>query len=271
MYPVPPPETASFASDPRIARADREVRSLFAVVPAIETMHELAGHLPNECIYLFAYQFASDMWTGLYHVPSYTMWMGTNDLRPAYAYHARLLKLLQWRHPKPRWVLKAPSHLSRLRLLFETYPEARVVVTHRDPLRVLASTANLFASLKYVASDAIDYERDLHQIAFGNAYLCERHTREREAGKLPEDRIFDLRYADLLADPVAAVRSVYGHWEIPFEADLGDRIRAHLAARPKDRHGVHEYSFADTGLDLAQERLRYTDYQARFDVPSEVI
>jgi hypothetical protein len=270
MYPVPPPETASFETDARIARADLEIRIMDEIVPAMRTIHELAGDQPNECIFLFAFCFASDMWIGRFHVPGYAVWMGTHDLRPAYAYHERLLKLLQWRHRKPRWVLKAPSHLSRLRFLFEAYPHARVVVTHRDPLRVLASMVDTFASLKSMSREQSEYEADVRWMAFGNAHLCQRLTSERKAGKLPEDRIVDLRYADLMADPVAAVRSVYERWDIPFDDALAARIRAHLAARPKDRHGAHEYSFADTGLDLAEERARYAEYQAHFGVPSEV-
>src|SRR5262249_12545490 len=159
-------------------------------------------------------------------------------------------QLLQWRYHKARWVLKAPSHLGRLRILFEVYPDARVVITHRDPLRVLASQANLITSLKYMGSDAADYDASLQQMAFGTAHLCQRLTEERKAGKLPEDQIADVRYADVMADPVAAVRGVYERWRIPFGEPLAERIRAHLAARPKDRHGAHEYSFADTGLDL---------------------
>jgi hypothetical protein len=107
-------------------------------------------------------------------------------------------------------------------------------------------------------------------MALGNAHLCQRLVQEREAGKLPEDRIVDLRYADLMRDPVGAVEGVYERFGLPFGAALAERIRAHLAARPKDRHGAHEYSFADTGLDLEKERLRYAGYQAYFDVPSEV-
>jgi hypothetical protein len=271
MYPVPPPETATFESDARIARADLEIRIMDEIVPAMRTMHELAGDLPNECIFLLAYQFAGDAWVGRFHVPSFAVWMGTHDLRPAYAYHKRLLQLLQWRHPKPRWVLKAPSHLGRLPVLFDIYPEARVVITHRDPLRVIASFANLVTSLKYMGSDDADYESALQQFTFGYAYLCQHLTDQRKAGKLPEDQIIDLRYADLMADGVAAVRDVYERWQIPFSGALAERIRAHLDARPKDRHGAHDYTFADTGLDLEKERLRYADYQERFGVPSEVV
>jgi hypothetical protein len=73
-----------------------------------------------------------------------------------------------------------------------------------------------------------------------------------------------------MADPVAAVRGVYERWQIPFGEELAERIRAHLGTRPKDRHGAHDYSFADTGLDLEKERLRYADYQEYFRIPSEV-
>src|SRR5258705_547203 len=104
--------------------------------------------------------------------------------------------------------------MGRLRVLFATYPEARIVITHRDPLRVLASFANLTTSLKYMGSDLADYESEVQQFAFGYAYLCQHVTDERKAGKLPEERIIDLRYADLMADPVAAVRSVYERWQI---------------------------------------------------------
>jgi hypothetical protein len=128
-----------------------------------------------------------------------------------------------------------------------------------------------FASLKSMGRDESEYEADVRWMALGNAHLCQRLTNEREAGKLPEDRIVDLRYADLMRDPVGAVESVYGRWGIPFGEALAGRIRAHVAARPKDRHGAHEYSFADTGLDLEKERLRYAEYQAHFDVPSEVV
>jgi hypothetical protein len=271
MYPVPPPEPETYQTDDRIRRADLEIRIMDEIVPAMRTMHELAGNLPNECIFLFAHQFASDMWTGRFHVPSYAIWMGTHDLHPAYAYHKRLIQLLQSRYRKPRWVLKAPSHLGRLPVLFDTYPDARVVIAHRDPLRALASQANLLTSLKYMGSDAADYDANLQMMAFGCAHLCQRLTEERKAGVLPEDQIADVRYADLMRDPVATVRGVYERWQIPFHDALAERIRAHLAARPKDRHGEHEYSFADTGLDLEKERQRYADYQEYFGVPSEVV
>lgn len=270
MYPVPAPEAATFETDPRIAKADLEIRYMEKVIPAILTMHESGGNLPNECIFLFALTFASELFSGRFNLPSYDMWMAMNDLTPAYAYHKKMLQLLQWKHPKARWVLKAPTHINRLPYLFGTYPDAKVVVTHRDPLRVMASVTNLLSSLKYMHSDVINYEGDLGRIAFGNAYLCQHMIDERKAGSLPADQIVDVRYADLMADPVAAVRELYEQWDIPFTNELGQKITAYLGAKPKGKHGAHSYSFADTGLNLEEERAKYTEYQAHFGVPSEV-
>lgn len=270
MYPVPAPETATFDSDARIEKADLEIRYMEKVVPAIRTMHENAGDLPNECIFLFAFAFASDLFSGRFNLPGYDAWMATNDLTPAYAYHKRMLQFLQWKNPKSRWVLKAPSHLARLPCLFKTYPDVKVAITHRDPLRVLASVSNLLSSLKYMHSDSINYAADLQRVSFGNAYLCQHMVDQRNADDLPLDQIVDVRYSDLLSDPVGTVKKLYEQWGIPFTQGLADRIKIYLAEKPKGKHGVHSYSFADTGLNLEDERARFAGYQAYFDVPSEV-
>ena len=268
------PADAARASEvdpaPAIARAAQEIELQNHALPATRTMHELGAELPNECIYLFAHEFATDMFTGFFQIPSYTMWMATRDHTPLYAHHRRLLQLLQWRRPAQRFVLKAPSHLNHLRELFAAYPDARVVITHRDPLRVLGSLANLMASLRWTRSDHVDHSAVIAAMAFGHAYLAEQVMKQRDSGALPADRILDVRYCDLVADPAGAIRAI-GEWQgAPLGADAAAAIRQWVDARPKDRHGAHEYAFADTGLDLATERARHAEYQRRYDVPSEV-
>jgi hypothetical protein len=255
---------------PAIARAAGEIELQNHALPSMKTMHEHGAELPSECIYLFAHEFATDMFTGFYQIPSYTMWMATRDHAPLYAAHRRLLQLLQWRRPPQRWVLKAPSHMSHLRELFAAYPDARVVITHRDPLQVLGSLANLMASLRFLRGEGVDYATLVGMMAFGHAFLAERVMKERDAGTLPEEQILDVRYCDLVADPVGTLRRI-GEWSgAPLGGEAQAAVQRWIDARPKDRHGAHEYSFADTGLDLATERSRHLEYQRRYDVPSEV-
>jgi hypothetical protein len=167
-------------------------------------------------------------------------------------------------------VLKAPSHLHALPALFAVYPDARVVITHRDPLAVLGSITSLMATLLWQRSDTVRYEEIVRVNAIWTARALDRVTQMRADGTIPDDRIVDVRYLDLVADPVGTLRATYEQLGRPFPAAVQAAVVAHLAARPRGRHGAHEYSFADTGLDLAETRGRYAAYQERYGVDSEV-
>ncbi|MFP6640667.1 MAG: sulfotransferase, partial [Myxococcota bacterium] len=257
-------------SDPRVAAAHREITLMDAIDPAFSAMHENAGHLPSECIFIFAHQFATDMWVGTYPVPSYTTWLSSADIQPIYDYHRRFLQLLQSRHRGERWVLKAPSHLSSLPLLFQTYPDARVVITHRDPLKVIASLTNLMATLQGMRSRKVDYEGIVAAMAFGLGYLLERSAALRDSGEVPAEQITDIRYTDLVTDPLGSVRGLYESWGQSLPDETARRIQDYTRNRHPRREVLHDYEFEDTGLDLDDERARHAAYQERFGVKSEV-
>lgn len=270
MYSVPAPEAATYESDPRIEQAHLEASFMDEIVPAVVTMQEIGGDLPTECIYLVAHQFATDMWIGTYNVPSYTRWMIGSDPAPAYAYHRRMLQLLQWRNRRERWALKAPSHLHNLPALFAEYPDARVVISHRDPLRVLGSLTNLMSTLHWMRTDRPHHDGVVKSMSFGAVFQLEKIMQERASGAIPDDRIFDVRYTELVADPIATVRRVYANFEIPFTAAFEERLNQRLASRPREARGTHEYTFADTGLDLTAERAQLKRYQEHYGVASEI-
>jgi hypothetical protein len=251
---------------------DDEIRLMDEMVPAFTAMHENGGRLPTECIFAFAHQFSSDMFTGLYNVSEYTVWRSDLDQTPIYDWHKRHLQTLQWvaERPTPRWVLKAPSHLSALPLLFATYPDARVVISHRDPLRVIGSLADLMATLHYMHSDHVDHSVLVEFMAMGLELQMNRVTAERDAGAVPEDQITDVVYRDLVADPWRVIEGLYAGWDLPFTDAFRGALEEYLAVRHTGRATHHDYSFADTGLDLASHRALLKPYQERFGVPSEV-
>ena len=139
---VPPPERADFASDPRIAKAIAEVEFQYRMVPKLRAVHFEPGDGPTECVALLTQSFRAQDFFGLLHVPSFVAWYRACDLRPAYDYHRLSLQLLQSRAPG-RWSLKAPGHLHALDALMAVYPDARLIVTHRDPSEVVPSSASL--------------------------------------------------------------------------------------------------------------------------------
>jgi hypothetical protein len=269
LHPCPPPERATYHSDPRIEAADQEYRFWHLVAPEYQTMHENGGDVPNEDPLIDTLEFASDHLMGSYGVPSYTRWLAHNDPAPVFRAHRRFLQLLQWRCPGDRWVLKSPSYLAKLPAFFAEYPDAYVVLTHRDPLVVLPSLVSVMATLQWMHSDTVDVARIVKSAVHGTAIAMDLVMGWRADGTIPDDRIVDVRFADLAADPVATVRIVIERTEGSLDTETEPRMRGYLAARPRDRHGRHAYDFADTGLDRDETRARFAAYQARYDVPSE--
>jgi hypothetical protein len=140
LHPCPPPDRATYTTDPRIAAADQEYTFWHLIAPEYRTMHENGGDVPNEDPLIDMLQFASDHFMGSYPVPSYGRWLARADLEPVFHAHRRFLQLLQWRCRGERWVLKSPSYLAKLPQFFAEYPDAYAILTHRDPLKVVAVT-----------------------------------------------------------------------------------------------------------------------------------
>jgi hypothetical protein len=270
LHPCPPPDRATYTTDQRIAAADQEYTFWHLIAPEYRTMHENGGDVPNEDPLIDMLQFASDHFMGSYPVPSYGRWLARADLAPVFHAHRRFLQLLQWRCRGERWVLKSPSYLAKLPSFFAEYPDAYVVLTHRDPLKVLPSLVSLMATLRWMHSDTVDVEAVVKTAVNGTALAMDYVMQWRDDGTLPDDRIIDVRFDDLVGAPWPTMRSVYERIGTPLSSDAEDRMRAYLEARPHERHGRHDYDFADTGLDLDRTRARFAQYQARYEIPSEL-
>ena len=150
-----------------------------------------------------------------------------------------MLQTLQRVTPAPttRWVLKAPSHLSALPLVFATYPDAKVVITHRDPLRVIGSLADLMATLHHMHSEQVDHAVLVEFMAMGLEVQMDEVTAERDAGTLPADQIADVIYDDLTTDPVGTIERLYAGWGWPVTRRIRRRPRRlpRVAPHPPQR------------------------------------
>ena len=271
MHPWPAPERATYDTDPRIAQVERHFAGVDRVIPGFKSMHPMGALLPQECVALTAHEFATMIYHTANRVPSYQRWLDGADLRWVYRAHRRWLQYLQWRCPGERWVLKSPGHLWALDALRAEYPDVRIVQTHRDPLKVVASLASLVAALRSMATDEID----AHEIgADWTARLAdglERSMVARANGMLPPSQVLDVQFHDLVRDEIATVRRIYSHFGLTLSAAAEARMRAFLAANPREKHGVHRYALSAAGLDEATERRRYAAYEARFAIPREPV
>ena len=269
MWPCPRPEAGSFDTDPRIARAERQLGAADRLIPDFKKMHRMGARLPQECCMLMNHDLMSVQFHTTYNVPSYQDWLNRQDLAPVYAFHRAQLQHLQSRAPARHWVLKSPQHLWTLEALLRVYPDARIVHTHRDPLKAVTSVASLVSLLRSMASDDVDpleIGADWTRLI---ADAVDRTLRVREARSGEPERFFDMHFREYLADPVAMVGRIYRHFGRGLSPGAEQRMRRYLAAHPADEHGRHRYAPEAFGLDPRALRARFERYRERFAVAEE--
>jgi Sulfotransferase family len=272
VFPCPPPEAASYADDSRIAPADWLLRQNFRVTPSYENAYQMGGDLPTECIHFMCLSFVSLWLAALGQVQSYLgyyMAGGEPLWEQGYRYHKRILKLLQWRNPRRQWILKSPIHLSHLPTLLKVYPDARIVWTHRDPIKAFASGLNLMGTLQWVRSDHPlkgGFEH-LSSIEATAALLC-RPIDWIKSGVVPKAQLFNTLFRDFTDDPISAVTAIYDYFGMTLSSDGRAAMNAYMATHPREQRG-HRYSDGSSET-IGRERAVLVRYQQYFGVPNEI-
>lgn len=265
----PPPERATYDIDPRIAAVDKHFDGVDRIISGFKQMHPMGALLPQECVALMAHDFATMIYHTTHNVPRYQTWLEQTDMRWVYASHRRQLQYLQWHCPAERWVLKSPGHLWWFAAMLAIYPDARIIQTHRDPLKVIASLTSLVTYLRSMASDDVDPAAIGADWTARLAHGLQNSMTVRDRAQLDAGRVFDLQFNQFVGNEIPMIRRIYDHFDLDFTAEAESRMQRFLAANPADKHGRHRYTLADAGLDAATERRRYTAYQERFGVASE--
>jgi hypothetical protein len=257
LHPAPP---ASLAGELRAQVAECEQELWSDVQPEFAAIHELASRLPMECIAIRQPSFGGFHWPMVADIPGFVP-----DFPAAMAYHRAVLQSLQHGAPRRTWVLKTPVYLMMLDVLFASFPDANVVVTHRDPVKTLPSGLSTIAAVRWLRSDHVELEK---LDGYGSGLLLLALMQREQSGTLP-GRVVHVQFDDLMRDPVAAMEHLYDGIGRPFQSVHADKIRDYLAHKPKGKFGAHKYAAEDWGLDPARIRRDLAPYTEYYRVPRE--
>jgi hypothetical protein len=270
-YPLPPPETASFRTDPRIARMQSDLDRVDTLIPEFKQMHPMGAERAQECVAITSHDFASMIYQTQFDVSTYDRWVLDHDMQSALGWHRRFLQVLQWKAPGKRWSLKSPQHMWHIQHVHREYPDALFVQTHRDPVRVLVSISSLVAALRRLSSDKVSLPEVAEYYAAALAKGFDNTVAYRRSGKLPESQVVDLYFQDFIQDQVGTVRRAYQHFGLDLSDEAASAMQTFLDENPADKHGQHSYSLADTEMDEQALRELFRNYQTYFDIPSEPV
>ena len=258
----------------RLVLSEAEQEFWADIHPPFMTMHELASNLPCECVHFLMYDFSGPYWGMIYDTPRFTGWQVEHleTLGRVYRLHRRMLQTFAHEAPDPsprRWLLKSPFHVSTLPALFAEYPDARVIHTHRDPRKFLASLVSILTAVRFMRSDAVDVAALAAAMEMTYGMFLDGAIAQRVDGTIPDERIVDSHFVDLMRDPVVSLKQTYEGLELEWPTGHDQRITEYLAAKPKDKHGAHAYTLADVGLDEDSVRATFADYVAHYDIAPE--
>lgn len=260
--PSPPPRQDTFAADPRIAQVQAAIDAR-ANASVLQAIHPYGARRPEQCLGLVDWGFVNQTYLAYQRVPSYYEWYLGADQRLVYRHHQRFLQHLQAFAPG-EWVLKWPKHLFGLDALLEVYPDARIVWTHRDPGTVIPSSVSFVGTLRGMNSPVFDPRR------FGAEWTALEemglHRGLAVRDRVGEERFLDVHYNDLIADPVAEVTRIYRHFGIPVDEETVRRVRDFQDENPQGKHGAHQYTPEQFGLDPGRTRRRFAAYTERFGI-----
>jgi hypothetical protein len=224
--PCPPPQLVLSIADPRIQLYQKLADIGKQLWPELHKAHPVDAGRPEECQQLLAMDFKSASFTVFYLMPEYQEWLLGCDMGSAYAYHQSVLKLLQWRNPNGRWVLKAPMHMRSLGLIHEMYPDAKIVICHRESEPVISSNVKVSWYAQSVSCGSPD--RDAITETVTRRLASYLRTSKEASNAITREATFDLDYAKLVDNPIRELRKVVEFSGMEFSWIFERRVTAWL-------------------------------------------
>jgi hypothetical protein len=270
MFPSPPPEASVGNDDPRVAACQATIPSGDLRSTMFKAMHPMGATLSQECVVMMGESMCTALFHNQFRVPTYQDWVDDEaDYGAVYEFHSRQLQHLWWHKPGDRWMLKTGAHMWGLAELLETYPDARIVFTHRDPVKSMTSYASLTALVRSLGSDEVDPIEIAADWTARLKMVLERSMAVRAAREYPEAVFYDMYFQDFVGDQFAEIEKIYDALDLPMSGTGAAAMRAYIADHPKGKDGIHRYRPEEFGVEPDTVRREFAPYIERFGLEPE--
>ena len=248
----------------RRAYAQAMIDGWLQLSPELASIHPLEPDAPDEEILVLGQMFVSTMIEGMNYVPSFTRWLNSYDQSKGHEDLKTILKYLQWQDPSRKgrkWILKSPSNLPYAEVAAKAFPNALLIMTHRDPLQTVPSYVSMQAALYKLSATLTDAEVG----AFWFPRLVEwMRMFEAARERIGEDRFIDIDYREVGKEPMAQAERVLSRMGIPVDAQLEEVLAEFLAGNKREQRPMHDYSLERFGLDEEAIKREFATYRERY-------
>lgn len=258
-----PGETAG-QPEGRRGYARAMIEGWLSLAPELASIHPLDPDAPDEEILILGQMFVSTMVEGMTFVPSFAAWLDTYDQSCGHEDLKVILKYLQWQDPARRgrrWILKSPSNLPYVETVAKAFPEALLIMTHRDPLETAPSYISMQVALYKLG--AVLETRQVAAFWFGRLAQWMRRF-ETARRRIGEERFVDIDYRDVAREPEAQALRVLRRMGVPTDERVSAALAEFMAGNQREQRPAHAYSLEQFGLTEAMIGEAFADYRARY-------
>ena len=266
-HPCPAVDPRKVDSQKLVRKVHRTNRIHRYLSPGFGVAHAMPAEKPEECLHLFENAFCGTTGFFITEAKAYAWWLLDQDVQYGYEFYKMQLQLLNWQRPGHQWVLKWPYHLWHLDTLLKTFPDATVIHLHRNPCEAIGSVCSLAALARSSFCASID-NAALGQfwLDYNETGLQRGFTAREKAGA---DQILDIRYPDLMADPLAEISRILKALDLDSDIVWFNSLRANLKPQPMKKQISHRYALSQFGLAPGKIRERFTAYMADYELASK--
>lgn len=248
----------------RRAYAKAMIDGWLQAAPELASIHPLEAEGPDEEILILGQMFVSTMVEGMTFVPSFAHWLDSYDQSRGHEDLMTILQYLQWQEPARRgakWILKSPSNLPYTEVAARAFPDALLIMTHRDPVQTVPSYVSMQAAL-YKLGATID-DREVGAFWFARlANWMKRFEAARE--RIGEDRFIDIDYREVAREPLAQAQRVLERMGLPVDGGSEAAMAEFMAGNQREQRPMHDYSLERFGLDESEVRQAFATYRDRY-------
>jgi hypothetical protein len=249
--------------DDRFANGQTALDQIELVIPLMTNMYDVPNDGIHEEVELQHLCLSSLLMAAGQPLTAWMEGYFAEDQRPHYAFLKRALKALQFLRPKERWVLKSPQHLAWIPALVETFPDATIVCTHRDPVSVFTSWMTMTAYAARMSREPVILDEVLPHAMLLQKRLLDGLVRDRDA--LPEGRTEHVYFHEFMADDRGTLARIYERADLPLPDRTLAEIDHYIETHPRGRHGKVVYDLeADFGLSRDETYAHFANYLEAF-------
>lgn len=260
LSPVPFPNDEK--NKKRIHFAKTAEKALRFMSPDFFAIHPVEFEAPEEDVLLNEMTFLSAVSEATMYVPSFVKWVSKQDPVIPYQYMKRVLKVLQWQNPKEHWVLKTPEHLGQMHTIQKVFPDAKVIHTYRDPLKVIPSFSSMLYHSNRIFSDEV------------NAVRLARHWMNKDVKMLkdamkfwqanPSFPVLHISYTDMVKDYQKELKKIADFAQINWTNAEQEAVTQIDNLNKQHKYGIHKYSLDQFNLTKQEVQNNFDFYYKEF-------